>query len=318
MRELGFDRVAARLPLHGERLLALNQSLKAQASDIRFKSGQPVAVCGREGVFFLKESGGTARGLVPGLVRISPEEMRQLFIGICGHSVFSHEEEIRQGYVDMGGGCRAGVCGTTVVENGQVRGMRDVTSLVFRIPRDAPGCGDRLFLEGVDPLEGVLIVGEPASGKTTLLRDLARSMSLGRFGPSRRVAVLDNRGELSFGETGMDSAGFDLGPCADVLLGCPKTQAFHMAIRTLSPEIIVCDELAPEDLDAVHGAVFAGVGLVATVHGNRERAHSRPLCRQLLETGAFGTLVTLSGRGDPGKLYSIERVRPFKKGGEGS
>ena len=294
MRELGFDRVAARLPLHGERLLALNQSLKAQASDIRFKSGQPVAVCGREGVFFLKESGGTARGLVPGLVRISPEEMRQLFIGICGHSVFSHEEEIRQGYVDMGGGCRAGVCGTTVVENGQVRGMRDVTSLVFRIPRDAPGCGDRLFLEGVDPLEGVLIVGEPASGKTTLLRDLARSMSLGRFGPSRRVAVLDNRGELSFGETGMDSAGFDLGPCADVLLGCPK------------------------DLDAVHGAVFAGVGLVATVHGNRERAHSRPLCRQLLETGAFGTLVTLSGRGDPGKLCSIERVRPFKKGGEGS
>ena len=91
------------------------------------------------------------------------------------------------------------------------------------------------FLEGVPLERGVLVVGPPSSGKTTFLRDVARSLSLGRFGPSRRVAVVDERGELG---------GYDLGPNADVLRGYPKAAGLDAAIRTLSPEVAVLDAVS--------------------------------------------------------------------------
>ena len=296
----GFDYIAAQLPLYRDRLLALPAPLKSQTTDIRLKSGQPVTLFGREGAVYLKESAGASRELDANLAVAAPADLQEIFLHICGHSVFSHENEIRRGYVQLAGGGRVGLCGTAVMEKGRVKGMRDISSLVFRVPRDVPRCGDRLFQAGLDPARGLLIAGEPGSGKTTLLRDIARSLSLGRLSPSRRVVVLDSRGELS--------SGFELGPCADVLKGFPKGYGLDMAIRSLSPEVLVCDELAPEDLGAVRQAVYAGAGLVATVHAGRENAAGRPLCRKLLETGAFAYLATLSGRACPCAVYSLEAV----------
>ncbi len=292
-----FDRIASHIPLYRDDLLALSDRIKAQAQDLRFKAGQPIAVCGREGAFFLKR-GGADRAPSPGLLSVSAAELQELFFHICGQSVFSHEEEIREGYVQVDGLCRAGVCGTAVLEGSRVKALRDITSIVFRIPRDSPGCGDRLFLSGVDFRDGVLIAGEPGSGKTTILRDIARSLSMGRFGPGRRVAVLDSRGELS---------AFDLGPLADVLKNCPKAAGFEMAVRSLSPEILLCDELAPGDIDAVKSAARAGVGLIATVHSGKN-PRGRYICQELLSTGAFGTLVTLRGRESPCETAAVESI----------
>ena len=161
-----FDRIASHIPLYRDDLLALSDRIKAQAQDLRFKAGQPIAVCGREGAFFLKR-GGADRAPSPGLLSVSAAELQELFFHICGQSVFSHEEEIREGYVQVDGLCRAGVCGTAVLEGSRVKALRDITSIVFRIPRDSPGCGDRLFLSAVDFRDGALIAGEPGCGKTT-------------------------------------------------------------------------------------------------------------------------------------------------------
>lgn len=290
-----FDRIASHIPLFRDELLAMPDQVKLQAQDIHFKSDEPIAVCGREGVFFLNARGVT-RALAPGLPTVGAGKLQELFMYICGRSVFSHEEEIRQGYVQVDSLCRAGICGTAVLEGGRVKGFRDITSIVFRIPRDMPGCGDRLFLSGVDFTKGALIAGEPGSGKTTLLRDIARSLSMGRFGQGKRVAVLDSRGELG---------AFSLGPCADVLRNCPKGPGFEMALRSLSPEIILCDELAPGDTEAVESAARAGVGLIATVHSGSD-PRSSPFCRDLLNTGAFQTLVALRGREYPCEPAFIE------------
>lgn len=293
----GFDTVARHIPLYRERLLALPGWVKDQAFDIHIASGQPLSLSGKEGALFLGKKGVT-RAFQEGIVT-TPQQLRELFLAACGHSVFRHEEELRQGYVRLGENLRVGVCGTAVTEGGQVRSLRDITALVYRIPRQVPGCGDRLFLEGVPLERGVLVVGPPSSGKTTFLRDVARSLSLGRFGPSRRVAVVDERGELG---------GYDLGPNADVLRGYPKAAGLNAAIRTLSPEVAVLDELSQGDLEAVRGAAAAGVVLLASVHGEAEHLSQRPLCRALVESGAFGTAVCLAGRGAPGKVAALVPV----------
>ncbi len=302
MDTMGFDRIAGELPAYRDRLLGIDDTIKAQTFDIRFHRGQPVTLCGAQGVFYLTESGAT-RALTEGLPVTTPEEMEALFLQVCGHSVFSHEEEIRGGYIDFGDGCRAGLCGTAVVENGKIKSLRDITSLVFRIPRERLGCGDRLFLEGGGLSGGLLLAGEPSSGKTTLLRDIARSLSIGKFSPSKRVAVLDQRGEIS--------GPWDLGPCADVLKGYPKAQGMDIALRMLSPEVILCDELSPEDLGAVREAAFSGVQLIATVHAASEGLLSRPLCRALVETGAFPLAATLAGRARPGEIARIGPPEAF-------
>ncbi len=295
-----YDRLVQRIPKYGDVLARIPEQVKEQAFDVHMKSGQPIAVCGSEGVFFLRADGTVTRALTKGLPKISQAELQEIFVRACGHSVFSHEQEIRKGFLLLGGSCRAGLCGTAVLENGGIKSVRDVSSLVFRIPREVRGCGDRLFLEGVDFRRGVLVAGEPSSGKTTLLRDIALSLSTGKFQPIRRVSVLDERGEI-----GSD---FDLGPCTDLLRGYPKALAFDTAIRMLSPEFLVCDELAPGDLDAVRQSVLSGAALIASVHANREEFSHRPLCRSLMKTGAFGTVAYLAGRLRPGEIEDIERI----------
>ncbi len=295
-----FDLVASQIPAYRDVLLQLPEEIKAKAFDVRLTCGQPVSVWGRDGVYFLRKNGGVTRAVTEELLRVSREEMQEIFVQACGQSVFSHEHEIRKGYILVSGFCRVGICGTAVLENGQLKSVRDVTGMVFRIPREARGCGDRLFLEGVDLTRGLLVAGEPSSGKTTLLRDVIQSLSTGKFQPSRQVAVLDERGELS--------GGFDLGPCANVLLGYPKAAAFDIAIRMLSPQVIVCDELAPEDLKIVEQSIFAGVPLIATVHAGREELFRRPLCRALLESGAFQTAVCMAGREQPGEIADLTPV----------
>ena len=158
----GFDTVARHIPLYRERLLALPGWVKDQAFDIHIASGQPLSLSGKEGALFLGKKGVT-RAFQEGIVT-TPQQLRELFLAACGHSVFRHEEELRQGYVRLGENLRVGVCGTAVAEGGQVRSLRDITALVYRIPRQVPGCGDRLFLEGVPLERGVLVAPCPWGG----------------------------------------------------------------------------------------------------------------------------------------------------------
>lgn len=299
MNSDSFDCVAERIPMFGKALLRIPPLVKEQAFDIHLKAGGAVAVCGAEGTVFLKESGVT-RAVTDDILAVTPQALSEVFLAACGHSVFSHEEELKQGYLIVGGACRAGVCGTAVYENGHLKAVRDITSMVFRIPRTVTGCADRLFLEGIPFEQGILLAGEPSSGKTTVLRDVARSLAMGRFSPLHRVVLLDEKGEFLLD---------DLGPCADVLRGYPKDLGLQLALKMLSPEFLVCDELSPTDLSAIRGSALSGAALLASVHAQKESFLSRPLCRDLLETGAFGTVVFLSGRSTPGEIDEIRQVK---------
>lgn len=141
-----------------------------------------------------------------------------------------------------------------------------------------------------------------------LLRDLARQLSAGGGCGSLRVAVVDEREEIAAVYEGV--AQNDLGYNCDVLSGYPKGEAILSALRSLSPEVIICDEAGGmEEVQAIEAGVNAGVKFIASIHAStKEDLLHRPQARRLLETGAFDRVVMLAGGGLPGRISQIYRA----------
>lgn len=294
----------------GERLSrylrALPQALKNQIQEIRLRSDRPVCLCTGTGVLFLHKEGIPGRTANSESLAVFREEIEEIFRRVCRYSVYSHQNEIKNGYVTILGGHRVGICGTMVYSGGEISGIREISSLNIRIAREIKGCADTLIGRiGGELTGGLLIAGPPACGKTTLLRDLARQISEGICGDTRKVVVIDERGEIAASCGGVPQN--DLGPCCDVLDGCTKGDGILQAVRSLSPDFIICDELGGEqDAASVTEGLNAGAAVVATIHaGNPRELLGRRQARRLLETGAFRTVVFLEGRSGPGRIREI-------------
>lgn len=292
---MDFDKATGQLGRFSPMLRKLPAEIKESVFDVTLSVGKPVLLYTAREVLYLRESGAAAR--LPGAdcPSVSRRDMEEIFRTLSGYSLYSHTSELREGFLSTQEGLRIGISGRAVTENGALRTVRDITSLTLRIPREMRGCVNPLLRSGLRPEGGVLFAGEPSSGKTTLLRDLARH--LGTAG--KRVAVVDERFELA-------ADGFDLGTCTEVLSGYPKGAGLAHAIRCLSPEYVLCDELGEGDLDAVRAAAFSGVVLIASVHADGpERFCRRPLCRALVQTGAFRSIVFLRGRKAPAQVEAV-------------
>ena len=313
MKEKGtapYDQAIAILcPRIREILDRIPTQIKAQIQEIRLRGCQPVLLIGLNGTCFISETGRVSYILSSAAVRISHEEVTECFHAICGYSVHSFQESICNGYITLPGGHRAGICGTAVCENGKTKAVHDIASINLRVARQVIGAADalieKLFRKEVP---SVLLAGGPGSGKTTLLRDLARQLSTGGGGGSLRVAVVDEREEIAAVYEGV--AQNDLGYNCDVLSGYPKSEAILSALRSLSPEVIICDEAGGmEEIQAIEAGVNAGVKFIASIHAStKEELLHRPQARRLLETGAFDRVVMLAGGGLPGRISQIYRA----------
>ena len=208
-------------------------------------------------------------------------------------------ERVRNGFFTVRGGHRIGICGSGVVRDGEVRNLRQVSSLAIRVAREVPGLSaavlDRLWSGGV--LQSTLLLSPPGGGKTTLLRDLIRAVSDGEGGPALRVGVADERGPQ-----------FSIGRQTDVLDGCPKGPALLMLLRGMNPQVLAADEItAPEDAAALEMAANCGVSLLCTAHaGSLEELKARPLYRRLLDEGLFRRLVIIERAGRERRYQVVE------------
>ncbi len=234
------------------------------------------------------------------LSRFLPDETccALLFENICEHSVYAREDELKNCFVTLAGGYRVGVCGKAVVEDGSLKRLSRVTGFNIRIAREFKGCATKtvklMLNESGEPLS-TLLIAAPGVGKTTMLRDLARQFSYGMGGVRPyKVCIADERGEIAGARSGVPM--LDVGPRTDVMDGCPKSQAMRMMIRTMSPEILVTDEIGgSEDALAVSEAALSGVTVVASVHAkNAQEARERRSLECLLSGGWFYRLVELT------------------------
>ncbi|MBE6689828.1 MAG: hypothetical protein E7590_00915 [Ruminococcaceae bacterium] len=222
---------------------------------------------------------------------LSGKELDDLLFAMCDGSLYAHSETVCQGYLTLQGGIRVGVCGKAGVVDGRITGIFEPTALVVRIPHVTPSIGheiDRL-LRKMALCKGVLIYAPPGVGKTTLLRGVI-ALAAGGEHPLR-VAVVDTRGELSYA---LESSGLLL----DLLSGYPRGRGISIAARTLSAQLIVCDEIG--DLGEAQEIVEAhncGVPLLATAHAAEiGELLCRPGMRLLHEARCFGAYVRITRR----------------------
>lgn len=233
--------------------------------------------------------------------------INEVFKSICGYSVYAHIDEIVSGYVTMPFGHRAGICGTAVLSEGKIVNIRDISSISIRISREIKGLSADISSRFAKSYGGLLICGAPSSGKTTLLRDMARILSTDY---SFNTSVIDTRNELS--ATYRGKAQNDLG-FSDVLVSYPRIKGIEQALRALSPHIIVCDEIGDEnDANAILSAANCGVRFIASIHASTVRElKNRKFANEILSTNAFSAVAFLKGSTEPGvisRTLSVEDV----------
>ncbi|WP_449536910.1 stage III sporulation protein AA [Ferdinandcohnia sp. Marseille-Q9671] len=240
---------------------------------------------------------------------ISSEDAIQLLNKLGQYSIYTLEEELKRGYVTIQGGHRVGLAGKVITENGKVKAIRDVTSFNIRIAKQKIGVATPLATHLYDSYwKNTIIIGPPQTGKTTLLRDLARLISTGveaRGIPAMKVGIVDERSEIAGCVKGVPQA--SLGPRVDVLDACPKAEGMMMMIRSMSPDVLIVDEIGrEEDSQAIMEAVNAGVSLIVTAHGHQvSDLLKRPSLERIVKAGVIERFVELSRTKGPGTIKSI-------------
>ncbi|HHZ05685.1 MAG TPA: stage III sporulation protein AA [Clostridiales bacterium] len=284
-----------------EHIIKLPNELKIQAQEIRLRVNRPVSIyCGRQTYFVTESYQFTTTVLRDKMLMATQRDIAETFQNICCYSVYSRQNEIKNGFVTMHGGHRAGICGTAVYNDDRLTNIRDISSINIRISKEINGAADKLIKALNNNMGGVLICGAPSSGKTTILRDLARQLSVS-YG--LKVSVVDERGEL--GGTCNGILQNDLGYC-DVLDGYLKGEGIMQAVRCLSPQVVICDEVGnSNDAVAIEESLNAGVAVIASIHGKKENFIRRPQVQRLMNTGAFSKLVFLKSSETPGEIEDI-------------
>lgn len=265
----------------------LPNTVKSSTEEIRLRRGLPVALTVNGETVFVRKNGQISFYISRELLIADGSDLEESFRLLCKSSVYAHTEELKNGFIIMENGHRAGVCGS-VRENGAVH---DISSLNIRIAHEIFGAANdivRHYKGG-----GLLIAGPPGSGKTTVLRDLIRQLSDGMGNKIYRVAVIDSRGELSGSFEGKSRN--DLGANCDVLMLSDKAAGIEIAVRTMFPDIVAFDEIGTEsELERVGESFCAGVSVITTAHvGSVEDIMKRRVTAALIKSGAINEIALL-------------------------
>ena len=196
--------------------------------------------------------------------KVTSQILHDIIVKASDYSLYTVNRNICDGFVTIEGGVRIGITGEYVWENDRIKTIKNFSGLTIRFPHEIRGCANNLFKPFTSGgLKNCLIISPPACGKTTMLRDLCRSIS--EMGPDNNVLLVDERSEMAACLNGVPQ--LDIGNNVDVISNCDKATAIIRGIRIMNPHVIITDELAQsEDVEAVYAAACSGVKIIASVH----------------------------------------------------
>lgn len=246
------------------------------------------------------------------------EDMKEILVKLSGYSLYAYEEEIKRGYITIRGGHRVGIAGECNFVGGEIRTIRSIASINIRVSREVKESAKKIirYVAERERIFNTIIVSPPKCGKTTMLRDLSRIISNGIpfIGLSgKKVTIIDERSEIGACFNGIPQ--MDVGIRTDILDNCLKKEGIIMAIRSLSPEVIICDEIGTkEEMEALTTAFNSGIKTIVTIHGESiEDIYRRKSIFELVENSVLERVIVLSNKNGVG---TVESVYGIGKGGK--
>lgn len=268
-------------------------------NEIRMRADKPIVLSIAGQRIFLGDNGVT--GSLKEAIFASKTMIEDIIFRASECSIYSVNEQIKRGFIVTEGGIRLGIGGDIIEEKNVIKTMSNYSSINIRIPHEIKNCSLPAFsaLLNEQKVLNTLIISPPGAGKTTFLRDFVCQLSERNY--AYNVLVLDERGELDLGKKG------SLGNFADKISFARKSVGFENGIRSLSPNIIVTDELGmKEDVDAVLYAVNCGVSIIASVHSDSiENFCQKEHFEKIIKEKVFKRYVLLSMRNGPGTIEGV-------------
>ncbi len=165
---------------------------------------------------------------------------------------------------DFGNDNRAGV-EKTLHRFSAIRARdKTVIGVTCRVGRAVQGT-TKAITDLVNEDKSMLLLGRPGVGKTTILRELARVLSVDL---AKRVIIVDTSNEIG-GDGFVAHPG--IGKARRMQVARPELQHDIMieAVENHMPEVIIIDEMGTElEAKAARTIAERGVQLIATAHGN--------------------------------------------------
>lgn len=283
--------------------------------EIRIRETRPLSVTSSGKNYYVDRFGSPQQVAEAGYV-ITSEHTHRILQLISNYSIYALEDELRNGYITLKGGFRVGLAGQAVINAGRIKTLKHINSFNFRISREIKGVASRImpFIVEKDEIMHTLIISSPGMGKTTLLRDIARQLSDG-FGDLKgvKVSIVDERSEIAGCYRGIPQN--DIGYQTDVLDACPKAEGIMMLIRSMSPDVILTDEIGRlEDMLAIEEALNGGVKIITSAHGRSlDNILGHPILGQTISQGLFERLLILGKSKGIGTLEAIYDGKSLKR-----
>lgn len=183
--------------------------------------------------------------------------IKKIIENVTEHSLYAFIEQIKNGFLTTKNGIRIGICGDVIEDFGKIKTITNISSLNIRIPHFIDGCSKEIFdiiCNGQD-IKNTLIVSPPFMGKTTILKDL--SIKINNV-LSKQLLIIDERGEFENIE----------GDFIDKIRYSTKEYALTYSIRSISPEIIITDEIVEKDMRGLELAINSGIRIIASCHAS--------------------------------------------------
>ncbi len=277
-----------------ECLLNIDARLWDKAEEIRISLGKPAMLCYNDGFEYIYKQD------EPFICDV--RTVKETMMLITDSSIYAANEKMINGYITLKGGHRAGICGCTVINDGKISAIKDISSINIRIKREIIGAADKVinYIYNKEHIQNTLIISPPQCGKTTLLRDIARIL-----GRNRRVSIVDERSEIAAMYNGI--AQNDIGLRTNVLDNCPKQIGIPLVIRSMSPEVVITDEIgADSDADVIKYAATSGVKIITSAHGLDINDMMRQKSLKNI-IGFFDVFISLTNIGGTGSVSNIIR-----------
>lgn len=276
-------------------ILQENQIPFSKLQEIRLRIGKPLIIVSDNVEWVLHKT-------------IEKEELMEILEYVSNYSLYAFENELKQGFITIEGGHRVGMTGQVLIENGEVKNIKHISSMNIRVSHEVLNCADIIFpyITENKQICNTLIISPPRCGKTTILRDIIRQVSDGnKWVRGCSVGVVDERSELGGCHLGVPQN--QLGIRTDILDCCPKSKGMLMLVRSMAPQVIAVDEIgSAEDIHALEYAMLCGCKMIATVHGaSMEEVRKKPILEELVKSHRFERYVVLGNTNHIGEIDGI-------------